>query len=55
MNFSIYGEGILEFELTIYNRWGDRVYNSINQGWNGINQTTNSQCNKECMCIILKF
>ena len=21
-----------------------RVYNSINQGWNGINQTTNSQC-----------
>ena len=44
--FSIYGEGILEFELSIYNRWGKRVYNSINQGWSGINQTTNSQCRK---------
>ena len=31
------GGGILDLELSVYNRWGDRVHNSkdIDQGWDG--------------------
>ena len=39
--FSISGEGIVEFELSIYNRWGKDVFKSVNEGWNGLDQNNN--------------
>ncbi|MCC6600945.1 MAG: gliding motility-associated C-terminal domain-containing protein [Crocinitomicaceae bacterium] len=35
--FVAYGENILEFEMTIYNRWGDKVFftDDFKKGWNG--------------------
>ena len=30
-------EGVVEYELSIFNRWGERLFitNDINQGWDG--------------------
>lgn len=35
--FSAYGEGIVNFEMNIFNRWGELVFNAKNilNGWNG--------------------
>jgi len=41
--FAIFAEGIQEYEISIYNRWGERVYhstdagelNDMTSGWNG--------------------
>ena len=35
--FYAYGTQILDFELTVYDRWGLKVFTStdINKGWNG--------------------
>lgn len=33
-----YGENITKFKMTVYNRWGEKVFesNDMNKGWNGI-------------------
>ena len=35
--FKISGQGILDFQIEIYNRWGQMVYKSddLSKGWNG--------------------
>ncbi len=35
--FKVYGMGILEFEISIYDRWGKMIYTSknMNEGWDG--------------------
>ncbi|MCX6231637.1 MAG: gliding motility-associated C-terminal domain-containing protein, partial [Bacteroidetes bacterium] len=35
--FKAYGIGILEFEMSIYDRWGKQIYHSknMNEGWDG--------------------
>jgi gliding motility-associated-like protein len=37
------GFGIVEYELDIYDRWGERIFhtNDFNQGWDGIRQKKN--------------
>jgi gliding motility-associated-like protein len=36
--FLVYGEGILKFEMSIYNRWNQKIFNSNDQksGWDGV-------------------
>lgn len=42
-HFTIFGEDIVQFDITIYNRWGEQVYassdaselNDLNRGWDG--------------------
>ena len=36
-HFGIYGEGIRDFTMNIYNRWGQLIFesNSLNDKWNG--------------------
>lgn len=42
-HFTIFGEDIVQFDITIYNRWGELVYsssdagelNDLNRGWDG--------------------
>lgn len=38
--FRVYGNGITQFEISIFNRWGEIVYqsNDIDQFWNGSHQ-----------------
>lgn len=40
--FYVRGEGILNFEFTIYNRWGERIFftKDINTGWDGTRQSS---------------
>jgi gliding motility-associated-like protein len=40
--FYVRGEGVLDFELTIYNRWGERIFHTkdIMTGWDGTRQST---------------
>ena len=35
--FYIYGEGLSDFKMMIFTRWGEKIYesNDINQGWDG--------------------
>ena len=35
--FLVYGEGIIKFEMSIYNRWNQKIFNSNDQkaGWDG--------------------
>ena len=33
--FKVYGVGFTTFEMTIFDRWGNRVFNSSNKGWDG--------------------
>jgi gliding motility-associated-like protein len=35
--FRVYGNGIMRYEITIFNRWGEKVFqsNDINQVWDG--------------------
>ncbi len=33
--FDIFGEGIEEYTVTIFNRWGDVVFSGKNEGWDG--------------------
>ncbi|MBL6663742.1 MAG: gliding motility-associated C-terminal domain-containing protein [Flavobacteriales bacterium] len=33
--FEIYGDGLLEYDLSIFNRWGEKIYQNRNVGWNG--------------------
>lgn len=42
--FKIYGEEILEYELSIFDRWGRCIFYSLNQGWNGIDQKYGNKC-----------
>jgi gliding motility-associated-like protein len=44
--FIIDGDGIEEFEIIIYNRWGERVYqsNNVDEGWNGRVNNTGVEC-----------
>ncbi len=39
--FKVSGEGIIEFEGTIFNRWGELFYTwkDLNKGWNGVLST----------------
>ena len=36
-NFLCFGTGIIDFNMEIFNRWGDHIFtsNDINQGWDG--------------------
>ena len=36
--FYVIAQGIIAFEMNIYNRWGERLYNSLDQyeGWDGV-------------------
>jgi len=36
-NFLCFGTGIIDFNMQIFNRWGDRIFtsNDMNQGWDG--------------------
>ncbi|MBK7959490.1 MAG: gliding motility-associated C-terminal domain-containing protein [Bacteroidetes bacterium] len=35
--FNVYGEGIIDVDMSIFNRWGEKVYEShgLNKGWDG--------------------
>ena len=35
--FKVYGQGILDFKIEVYTRWGHMVYKSfqLNEGWDG--------------------
>ena len=35
--FQIFGQGFTDYEIEIYNRWGQMVYKSVdfNEKWNG--------------------
>ena len=37
-NFKVFSKYITEFDLTIYNRWGEVIFhtNDINEGWDGV-------------------
>ena len=39
-DFMAYGEGMIQYKMTIYNRWGDNIFQSNNKafGWNGKNR-----------------
>lgn len=44
--FKLYGVGIADYELSIFSRWGQLIYNStdLDEGWNGeINNTPSKQ------------
>ncbi len=43
--FYIYGEGIREMDLYIYNRWGEEIFHSDDQsiGWNGLDKNGNGK------------
>ncbi len=43
--FYIHGTGISNFELDVYNRWGEQIFRSqdINQGWDGRRQISGEQ------------
>lgn len=40
------GIGILDFEMTIYSRWGEKIYsiNDINKGWDGTYESSGQKC-----------
>ena len=33
--FEVQGNGILNYEIYIFNQWGERVYSNKNTGWDG--------------------
>lgn len=43
--FYIHGEGITNFSMGVYNRWGEQIFRSedINKGWDGTRQITGEQ------------
>lgn len=43
--FYVRGEGITDFELGIFNRWGEQIYlsNSLDEGWDGTRPITNQE------------
>jgi gliding motility-associated-like protein len=44
--FSALGMGISDYEMLIYNRWGEKIYEtkSLSDGWNGIRMDRDEKC-----------
>ena len=55
--FRAYGSGISEFEITIFNRWGDIVFNSTNieDFWDGSDTGGSYYVHNEVYSYILKI
>jgi len=47
--FLVAGIGLTDMEMSIFNRWGNRIFVSgnINQGWNGNNLYTGAECQED--------
>lgn len=45
--FLIYGQGIESYLMSIYNRWGELIYQGKNEGWNGLTDNGSSQAKQD--------
>lgn len=57
--FRVYGDGIEKstFEMTIFNRWGERVFRSVDyeEGWNGARNNTGELVQEDVYVWTVKF
>ena len=56
-HFTAYGIGIENFEMSVFNRWGDIVFhtNSLTPGWNGLNMKDNTECKQDVYIYLIKI
>jgi gliding motility-associated-like protein len=55
--FTVYGEDILDFSMTVYNRWGQMLYRTFDKdnGWDGKTQLSESLVGNDTYFYVIKL
>jgi gliding motility-associated-like protein len=50
------GEGVKEYEIRIFNRWGEEVFRSkdLEQGWDGVVVSTGDEAQQDIYSYVIK-